>query len=146
MISQENTCEKLIVKNINKCSSGYLSLIFKILLRGLILIIIMIKRETIFNIKDIGSESDYDIWNDKNGFYVSVFFFILLFMIIIHLVIIIIKSKLNMIKAGIYVCFIVMSIFFVIYSEIFKVRLLSQNVLIKCFGFALLVAPFDLII
>ena len=146
LISQENTCEKLIVKNINKCSSGYLSIIFKILLRGLILIIIMIKRETIFNNKDIGSESGYDIWNDKNGFYVSVLFFILLFMIIIHLVIIIIKSKLNMIKAGIYVCFIVMSIFFVIYSEIFKVRLLSQNVLIKCFGFALLVAPFDLVI
>ena len=145
LISQENSCKVLLLKNINEIH-GWLGTAFKICVRVIILYVVMIKGNSIFNIST-SEKSEYNLWDDKDGMCANTLFFVFSFMMIVHLVIIIIKSHLNFIKSGFYLCFILILHFFIVIfgNEIFKIRLISQNNLIKCFEIALLIVPFDIL-
>ena len=145
LISQENSCKILLLKNINEMH-GWLGTTFKICIRGAILSLVMIKGNIIFNIST-SENSEYNRWDDKDGIYASIVFSVFFFMMIVHLVIIIIKSHLNFIKSGFYLCFILITHFFIVIfgNEIFKIRSISQNNLIKYLGIALLIVPFDIL-
>ena len=125
---------------------GWLGTTFKICVRGAILSLVMIKGNIIFNIST-SENSEYNRWDDKDGIYASIVFSVFSFMMIVHLVIIIIKSHLNFIKSGFYLCFILITHFFIVIfgNEIFKIRSISQNNLIKYLGIALLIVPFDIL-
>ena len=137
LIFQENSCKILISKNKN--INNNFSLIFKICARGIILFLIFKKKINLY-ILDINN----DLWKEDFN---SIIFFIFIFMILIQLIIIIIKANYNFINTIFYFSIALIFQFFIIYfgSNIFRIKLLYQNNLIKCLIIALIDIPINII-
>ena len=145
-ISRNNSYQTLLSKQLTEDDNHcYLNITFKIFLRGIILLYVMTKGLHLFKLDD---NIEYNIWNDDKEYYTTILFFILFFMMMIHLLIIFIKSHSNIKNSGMYFSLLLITQFFIIGFErnVFKTNNpLSQTILLKCFCFAFLVIPIDII-
>lgn len=123
-----------------------LNIIIHIFSRVAILVYLMYKGHNLFNIEN-DSQLEHNVWNDNNGYHVTVLFCVLFFMILIHLVFVVIEVNNNFVVYGINVCILIgLQLFIVNYGgKIARTKPLSQNDLLKCFGIASITIPFDLI-
>ena len=106
----------------------------------------MVKGNDLFNIEN-DQKLEHNMWNETNGFHLTILFSVLFFMILIHLIFIILETNTNFIKYGLNICILVMIHLLIINygGKLTRTKPLNQNDLIKCFGLACLVIPLDLI-
>ena len=121
-----------------------LDIIIHVFSRVIIIVFLMIKGNSLFNVEN-DKFLEHNIWNEKNGYHVTILFCTLFFMILIHLIFIVIETNKNFVQFGLNICFLVIiQIFIINYGgKIARTKPLSENDLIKCFGIASLVIPIE---
>ena len=121
-----------------------LDIIIHVFSRVIIIVFLMIKGNSLFNVES-DNVLEHNIWNEKNGYHVTILFCTLFFMILIHLIFIVIETNKNFVQFGLNICFLVIiQIFIINYGgKIARTKPLSENDLIKCFGIASLVIPIE---
>ena len=104
----------------------------------------MVKGNGLFNVES-DSKLEHKIWNETNGYHVTILFCTLFFMILIHLTFIVVETNKNFVQFGLNICvLVIVQILIVNYGgKIARTKPLTQNDLIKCFGIASLVIPFE---
>ena len=121
----------------------FLNIIIHIFSRVGILVYLMIKGDKIFGIES-DRQLEHNVWNDNNGYHMTVLFCVLFFMILIHLILIVLEVNNNFVLYGFNAfILVVVQLCIVNYGgKITRTKPLSQNDLLKCFGFASLTIPF----
>ena len=105
----------------------------------------MIKGNNLFNAES-NKLFEHNIWNDKNWYYITISYCVLIFMILIYLSIIIIETNNNFIQFGFNICMIILIQIWIVNfgRKITRTKPLVQNDLFKCFGIASLIIPIHL--
>ena len=106
----------------------------------------MIKGNNLFNVES-DKLLEHNIWNETNGYHVTIIYCVVFFMILIHLALIVIETNNNFIQFGLNICILVLIQIWIVNSggKIARTKPLSQNDLLKCFGIASLTIPVHLI-
>ena len=113
-----------------------------VIINVIIIVYLMVKGDKLFNFES-DELLEHNIWNDKNGYHITIIFCVLLFMILIHLVLIIIKNNNNYIKFGFNICILIMILVTIVNygGKVTRTKPLNQNDLFKCFGIACFAIP-----
>lgn len=121
-----------------------LDIVIHIFSRVIIIVFLMVKGNGLFSVES-DSKLEHNIWNETNGYHVTILFCTLFFMVLIHLTFIVIETNKNFVQFGLNICvLVIIQILIVNYGgKIARTKPLSQNDLIKCFGIASLVIPVE---
>ena len=151
-VVEGNFCNKFLTQNkfsknipfIN--NKSLLKITIHVISRVIIIVYLMVKGNDLFNIEN-DQKLEHNMWNETNGFHLTILFSVLFFMILIHLIFIILETNTNFIKYGLNICILVMIHLLIINygGKLTRTKPLNQNDLLKCFGLACLVIPLDLI-
>jgi len=151
-VVEGNFCQKLLTyekfsKNtpfIN--NKSLLNIIIHVFSRVIIIVFLMVRGSDLFNIES-DKNLEHNIWNETNGYHLTVLFCVLFFMILIHLAFIVIETNRNYIKFGFNICImVIIQLLMINYGgKVIRTKQLSQNDLIKCFEYASIVIPIDII-
>ena len=147
-----NNCNKLLTrekyyKNVPFISNkALLDIILHVISTIIIIVYLMIKGNNLFNVES-DKLLEHNIWNETNGYHVTIIYCIVFFMILIHLALIVIETNNNFIQFGLNICILVLIQIWIVNSggKIARTKPLSQNDLLKCFGIASLTIPVHLI-
>ena len=151
-IVEGNSCNKLLTKekyykNVPFISNkALLDIIFHVISTIIIIVYLMIKGNNLFKVES-DKLLEHNIWNETNGYHVTIIYCIVFFMILIHLALIVIETNKNFIQFGFNICILVLIQIWIFNSggKIARTKPLSQNDLLKCFGIASLTIPVHLI-
>ena len=127
-------------------NKSLLNIIIHVFSRAIIIVFLMVRGNSIFDIESDKKLGHY-MWNETNGYHLTVLFCVLFFMILIHLAFIVIETNKDYIKFGLNICImVIIQLMIVNYGgKITRTKPLSQNDLIKCFEFASITIPIDII-
>lgn len=151
-VVEGNFCQKLLTyekfsKNTPFVNNkSLLNIIIHVFSRVIVIVFLMVRGNPLFNIES-DQNLEHNIWNETNGYHLTVLFCVLFFMILIHLAFVVIETNKNYIKFGFNICImVIIQLLIVNYGgKITRTKKLSQNDLIKCFEFASFVIPIDII-
>ena len=147
-VIEGNFCYKLLTrhkfaKNIPIINNkNLLNIIIHIISNIAILVYLMIKGNTLFDIES-DRKLEHNMWNENNGFHVTILFCVLFFMVLIHLAFVVIEVNNNYVQFGFNICILILIQIWILNcgGKIFRTKPLSQNDLLKCFGIASLTIP-----
>jgi Ca2+ transporting ATPase len=147
-IVEGNNCNKLLTrekyyKNVPFISNkALLDIVLHIISTIIIIVYLMIKGNNLFNVES-DKLLEHNIWNENNGYHVTIIYCVLFFIILIHLALIVIETNNNFIQFGLNICILVFIQIWIVNSggAIARTKPLSQNDLLKCFGIASLIIP-----
>ena len=150
-VATGNSCNKLLTKekygkNIPLINNkNLIDIIIHIFSKVIIIVYLMVRGNILFNVES-DKKLEHNMWNEINGYHVTIIYCVFFFMILIHLSFIVIETNNNYLQFGFNICILVIiQICIVNYGgKISRTKLLSQNDLLKCFAIGSLTIPFEL--